>query len=324
MMAAGSLSGAALLQRGTEDLVAVAGGATGTRPGAECTLETRFQIASVSKQFTAAAVLLLADRGSLSLDDPVRDWMGDAPAAWDPITVHHLLSHSGGLAHWHGLPRLDLTRPVGLSELLASFASVPLLGPPGERFSYSSLGYVLLGHIVEWASGQPYGEFLAREVFGPMGMTATFSGNPGGEAGLTAGRHNGAAVPSFELDTVNLGTGSIWSTVRDLARWDRALAAGDILSDGARQAMLTAHVPAEDDDGVIRTEGYGYGWYTGTALGGHRIFCHDGDQPGFCSFNAWFPDGDVRLVILSNEGTTPLGPIVHELIRTAFPGTGRH
>jgi CubicO group peptidase (beta-lactamase class C family) len=323
MMAAGPLNGAALLQRGTEDLVAVACGATGASPDAECTLDTRFQIASVSKQFTAAAVLLLADRGILSLDDPVRSWLGDSPAAWDPITVHHLLSNSSGLPHWHALPRLDLTRPARTSELLASFASAPLLGPPGERFSYSSLGYVLLGHIVGRAAGQPYGEFLAREVFGPLGMTATFSGNPGGEAGLAAGRHDGAAVTSFELDTVNVGTGSVWSTVGDLARWDRALAAGDILSDGARQAMLTAQVPAEDDDGVIRTEGYGYGWYTGTSLGGRWIFYHDGDQPGFCSFNAWFPDDDVRLAILSNEGTTPLGPIVHELIRTAFPGTGQ-
>lgn len=93
-----------LLQRGTEDLVAVADGTTGNSPDTECTLGTRFQIASVSKQFTAAAVLLLADRGVLSADDPVRDWLDGCPAAWDRITVHHLLSHSGGLVHWRDLP----------------------------------------------------------------------------------------------------------------------------------------------------------------------------------------------------------------------------
>jgi CubicO group peptidase (beta-lactamase class C family) len=111
MTVAGPLHGAMLLQRGTEDLVAVAGGTTGNSPDTECTLGTRFQIASVSKQFTAAAVLLLADRGVLSTDDPVRDWLDGCPAAWDRITVHHLLSHSGGLVHWLDLPGLDLTKP---------------------------------------------------------------------------------------------------------------------------------------------------------------------------------------------------------------------
>jgi CubicO group peptidase (beta-lactamase class C family) len=116
MTVAGLLHGAMLLQRGTEDLVAVAGGTTGNSPDTECTLGTRFQIASVSKQFTAAAVLLLADRGVLSADDPVRDWLDGCPAAWDRITVHHLLSHSGGLVHWRDLPGLDLTKPIGAGE----------------------------------------------------------------------------------------------------------------------------------------------------------------------------------------------------------------
>jgi CubicO group peptidase (beta-lactamase class C family) len=309
----------ALLQRGSEDLVAAAGGRTGNDQDASCTLGTRFQVASVSKQFTAAAVLLLADRGLLSVDDPVRNWLDGCPAAWEPITVHHLLSHSSGLIHWNDLPGLDLTKPLTASELLSGFASVPLLSTPGERFSYSSPGFVLLGHIIERAARQPYGAFLAREIFGPLGLTATFSGNPRGEAGLAAGHHDGAAVPSYELDTANLGTGSIWSTAGDLARWDRALASGQILSDAARQAMFTIHMPVHDDDGVIRTEGYGYGWFIGTVPGGRRVFYHPGDQPGFCSLNAWFPDDDVRLAVLSNERTTRLDPIAHDLIQTAFP-----
>jgi CubicO group peptidase (beta-lactamase class C family) len=99
MVDAGPLHGAALLQCGSEDLVAVAGGRTGSDPDTACTLGTRFQIASVSKQFTAAAVLLLADRGVLSVDDPVCDWLDGCPAVWEPITVHHLLSHTSGLIH---------------------------------------------------------------------------------------------------------------------------------------------------------------------------------------------------------------------------------
>ena len=118
---------------------------------------------------------------------------------------------------------------------------------------------------------------------------------------------------------MNLGTGSIWSTVGDLARWDRALASGQILSDAARHAMFTIHVPPQDDDGVLRAEGYGYGWFIGTDPGGLRVFYHPGDQPGFCSLNAWFPDHDVRLAVLSNEGTTRLDAIARTLIHTAFP-----
>jgi CubicO group peptidase (beta-lactamase class C family) len=311
------------VQSPAKDLVAVAGGRTGSDPDTDCTLRTRFQIASVSKQFTAAAVLLLADRGVLSVNDPVHNWLGGCPATWKTITVHHLLSHNSGLVHWHQLPGLDLTRPAVARHLLGSFASAPLLSPPGERFSYSSPGYVLLGLIIEQAAGQPYGAFLTREVFQPLRLAATFSGNPGGEPDLAVGRHDGAPVPSFELDTVNLGTGSIWSTVGDLARWDRALASSEILSDAARQAMFSAHVPTRDADGLIRTEGYGYGWFIGTIPGGHRIFYHPGDQAGFCSLNAWFPDDNVRLAVLSNERATDLDPIVNHLVRTAFPALTR-
>jgi CubicO group peptidase (beta-lactamase class C family) len=316
---AGALRGVALLQRGAEDLVAVAGGLTGTSPGTGCTLGTRFQIASVTKQFTAAAVLLLADRGVLSVDDPVRRWLSDCPAAWDPITIHHLLSNSAGLVHWPGLAGLDVTRPVAAGEKLRIFAAAPLLSQPGERYSYSSPGYVLLAHIIERAARQPYSAFLAREIFEPLGMTSTFNGNPEDQPGLAAGHQDGAAVPSFDLDTLGLGTGSTWSTVGDLARWDRAVAGGEILSAAAREAMFTVHAPVEDDDGVVRTEGYGYGWFIGSAAGGRRIFYHPGDNPGYRSINAWFPDDDVRLAVLSNEGATDPGAIAHDLIRTAFP-----
>ncbi len=313
-----TLRGVALLQRGAEELVAVTGGTTGTHPDTECTLGTRFQIASVTKQFTAAAVLLLGDRGVLSVGDPLSRWLDGCPAAWDQITIHQLLCHTAGLVHWPHVPGLDVTRPVAAGELLRMFASVPLLSAPGAAFSYSSPGYVLLGQVIERAAGQPFGAFLGREIFTPLGMAATFNGNPGDQPQLAAGHHDGVPVPSFELDTVGLGTGSVWSTAGDLARWDRALADGAILSAAARQAMFTVHVPTEDDTAsLIRTEGYGYGWFIGSASGGRRIYYHPGDNPGYRSVNAWFPDDGVRLAMLSNDDTTRLDPIVDDLIRTA-------
>ena len=317
-----SLRGTALLQRGHDDLVTVALGAAGPDPDELCTLDTRFQIASISKQFTAAAVLLLADRGVLSVGDRVSRWLDDCPPAWDHITVHHLLCHTAGLAHWPALPALDVTTPVDTGEKLRVFMAAPLLSPPGERFAYSSPGYVVLAHILERAAGLGYGAFLAREIFEPLGLDTTFNGSPGERPGLAVGFHDGAPVPSFALDTLGLGTGSIWSTVSDLARWDRALARGELLSTGARQAMFTVHAPVEDDDGVVRTEGYGYGWFIGSAVGGHRVYYHPGDNPGYRTINAWFPDDDVRLAVLSNEGATDLDPILHDLIRIAFPAAG--
>jgi CubicO group peptidase (beta-lactamase class C family) len=231
-----------LLQRGSEDLLASAAGATGT--GGECSLGTRFQVSSISKQFTAAAVLQLADRGVLSADDPVSRWVDGCPAAWEPITLHHLLSNSSGLAHWQGMPGLDLTKPVAGQEMLRIFTDFPLVSRPGERFSYSSPGWSLLGRVIEQAAGQPYGEFVTQEIFEPLGMTATFSGSPSGQPALALGHHDGRPVPSWELDVSCLGNGSIWSTVGDLARWDRALADGELLSRAAREAMLTVQVPA--------------------------------------------------------------------------------
>ena len=130
-MGADTLRGAALLQRGTEDLVAIARGTTGAAPDTKCSLGTRFQISSVTKQFTAAAVLLLADRGVLSVPDPISRWLDGCPAAWDQVTVHHLLSHSAGLVHWTGLPGLDVTKPATTSKMLRIFAAAALLSPPG-------------------------------------------------------------------------------------------------------------------------------------------------------------------------------------------------
>jgi CubicO group peptidase (beta-lactamase class C family) len=315
--------GAVLLQRGDEDLMAAAVGTTGTVPDADCTLSTRFQIASISKQFTAAAILLLANRRQLSVDDPVPRWLDGCPASWNSMTVGHLLSHTAGLVHWLDLPALDLTRPIAADEELRFFAAAPLLSAPGRRFSYSSPGYVLLAWIVERAADQPYASFLAREIFEPLTMAASFAGNGGGEPRLAAGHRAGTRVAStFELDTVGMGAGDVWSTVGDLARWDRAVASGRILSEPSRRAMLTVQAPIDAPDGVIRTEGYGYGCFIGRDSGGRRVIYHTGDNAGFVAVNVWLPDDDVRLVVVSNEETTDLLAILRHGMATAFPPSG--
>jgi CubicO group peptidase (beta-lactamase class C family) len=313
-----SLRGVALVQRGPEDLVAYAGGTAGSVPDSACTLGTRFQIASVSKQFTAAAVLALADKGALSVDDPIGRWIGGCPPAWDAITVHRLLTHTAGLPHWRDLSGLDHDAPPSAEEELRIFGDAPLVSAPGEGFSYSSPGYVLLARVVERAAGQPYASFLATTIFEPLGMASTFAGNGDGRPQLAAGHRAGVRVASFDLDTINAGAGDIWSTARDLVRWDRALASGEILSAASRQAMFTVHAAAPDDDGPVHTEGYGYGWRIGSVAGEHPLIYHTGDNPGFLAINAWFPNDDVRLVLLTNDEATDPSPILAELMGAAF------
>jgi CubicO group peptidase (beta-lactamase class C family) len=312
------LRGVILLQRGDTDLIAFAGGTSGTDPDANCSLDTRFQICSVSKQFAAAAALTLADRGALSVDDPIGRWISGCPASWDAITVHHLLTHTAGLPHWHDIPGLDPGAIGSFEDELHILSDAPLLSAPGERFSYSSPGYVLLGGIVERASGQPYPSFLTSEIFGPLGMESTFAGDPGGRPNLAVGHRDGVPVSSFDLAAV-VGTGDVWSTAPDIARWDRALASGQILSAASRQAMLTVHAAVSDDDPVIRTEGYGYGWYVGSLRGEHPMAYHTGDDPGFRSVNVWFPRDEVRLVLLTNEETTTMASFLGDLLEAAFP-----
>lgn len=177
--------------------------------GLPCTPQTRFQIASVSKQFTAAAVLLLASQSQLSLDDPVNRWIGGCPQDWQAITLHHLLTHTSGLGHWGDFPALDLYRPIEPGQELSIFQQQPLRSEPGSSYHYSSPGYVLLAWIVEKAGGLPYASFLADQVFTPLGMHTASAGDPPGGAGMARGYHAGEPVPSFELATVGLGAGDV-------------------------------------------------------------------------------------------------------------------
>lgn len=289
---------------------------------AACTRDTRFQIASVSKQFTAAAVLVLADRGVVSLDDRIERWFGDCRDDWRAITVHHLLTHTAGLGHWRDFPDLDLHRPLRPEQQMEIFQRVPLLSPPGSRWRYSSPGYVLLGWIVQQASGQPYAEFLADHIFTPLGLRSTSAGDQPGGTRVARGYHDGQPVRSFDLSTVSLGAGDVWSTVNDLVRWDDALAGGELLTPARRTAMLTAHAVVGGGSPAIAAwtaDGYGYGLWVG-AVKGHRAYFHPGDNPGYLAFNAWLPGDDIRLVVLVNEETTDLGPALTEMLHAALSG----
>jgi CubicO group peptidase (beta-lactamase class C family) len=312
-----TLKGTALVRKCGVDVLQVVGGTTGGRTDTRIELGTRFQIASVSKQLTAAAILRLVDRQVLSLSDHLVDVLDGCPASWKGISIHHLLCHTSGLVHWSGLADLDLTAALPVDELLASFFEAPLLSEPGERYAYSSPGYVLLAHVVERASGTPYRTFLAAEVLAPAGMEHTFVGNAGAAHDVASPLHQGERVRSFELDVTGMGAGDVWSTVVDLAVWDDAIRSGLVLSDESRVQMFTTHAVPDESVAGVTIEGYGYGWLFAD-VGGHRITFHTGDNAGFQSINAFLDDDDATFVALTNDTATNLLGVALELLVIAI------
>jgi CubicO group peptidase (beta-lactamase class C family) len=315
------LRGTALVQRGGADVLRHAGGTTGSEPDAPIGIETRFQIASVSKQFTAAAVLLLVDRGQLSVGDHLVDLLEGSPQAWEGITVHQLLCHTAGLVHWPQLPELDLTAPVLAEEELEMFRQAPLLSAPGTAYAYSSPGYVVLARIVERLSGRRYRDFLADEIFAPLGLRSTFAGNGVGEPDLATPLHLGEPVPSFELDVVGMGAGDVWSTVDDLAKWDLALKEGQLLSEESRRKMFSVHTPVTEEVPGVEFEGYGYAWYMAD-IAGHSVVFHTGGNAGFQSINATLPEDDARFIALMNDTSEDLVGIALSLLAVALDWAG--
>ncbi|GAA1385238.1 serine hydrolase domain-containing protein [Catellatospora chokoriensis] len=287
------ISGAVLIMKG-DDVVADV-----TSPGV--TARTRFQLASVSKQFTAAAVLLQAQRGRLRLSDPVGRWIGGCPPSWQDITLHHLLAHSSGLGHWDEYPMIDLFRWQPLDQLLKTFHEVPPLFAPGGGWHYSSPGYVLLAHVAERVADTPYRELLDRDIFGPLGLADTLAGEPGDRADLAIGLgEDGLPTPSYELDVVGMGAGDLWSTTGDVVRWIDGLRAGRLLDEHHLGLMLSEQAPTGSRPD---SRGYGYGWLVGT-VDGRDWFHHSGGNSGFRTYDACVPSSNLRIVILSNSETT--------------------
>jgi len=294
----GGFRGAVRLDRNGVVLLDFAIGADGA--GVAIRPSTAFQIASVTKTFTAAVVLTLADEGLLSLDDHLPTWIPEAPRGWSQITLRHLLTHTSGLPHWAGIPSLDMYSPCERAELISLITSAPLQNPPGTRWSYSSLGFVLLAHIAETVYQCPWASLVARRLLQPLGLHETAVAVPPWTTVAAHGSRNGEASRSFDLATVNLGTGDIWSTTGDLARWPCAISRTAILSPATRQQMLTRQAAVAASDDGFTDVGYGYGWHTARCAG-IRVVFHGGDQPGFTSLLVWAPEPDVTLAVLSAD-----------------------
>lgn len=294
------LKGTVLVVRGDETVYEASGGYASVAEGTRCAPDNRFQLASISKQFTAAATLLEVEAGRVRLEDRVGAFIAGCPSSWAGITVHHLLTHTAGLNHWPDHADLDLCAEIAPAAAIQAFQRLPLRFAPGSDWYYSSPGYVLLAHIVELTSGRPYRTYLQELIFEPVGLSDTFVGMPAADVVRVAEPYRGGAMtPSFELNSIGMGAGDVWSTTHDLVRWDSALAAGEFLSEKSRELTFTPH--ARTDRRF--EESYGYGWQLGK-INGHQARFHSGGNAGFSTYNAWFPDLDAYLIVLSNDDTT--------------------
>jgi len=276
---------------------------------------TKFRIGSLTKQFTAAAVLLLQERGKLRVDDPVAKYFSDLPASWRSITLRQLLTHTSGIPDTTDLPKPD-SREWELSGftpamLFDRMRSMPLDFEPGAKFKYSNTGYILLGWIVERASGQSYRDFLKENFFDPLGMAGSgYDLN----STILPQRASGYRVGSLGIRNANYidmrapgGAGGLYSTTGDLLKWTQALFGGRVLHSDSLKAMTT---PVEDH--------YGFGLQI-ASKNGRRRFAHGGGIDGFGSFLAYFPASGVTIVVLSNvEG--PAAPLLEEQLETAYFG----
>lgn len=267
-----------------------------------------FRLGSITKQFTAAAILLLEEEGKLSLDDPIDEHLPDYPTHGHTITIEHLLTHTSGIASYTGIPGYmdqPVRRDLTTDELVEVFRSLPMDFAPGERWAYSNSGYVLLGAIIEAVSGMSYAVFVEQRIFAPLGMESSHYGGhqivPGRVNGYLADGEGYINAPYLSM-TQPHAAGSLLSTVDDLARWDAALASGELISPDAYRRMTT---PFTLNDGEATR--YGYGLMLST-LRGHPTVMHGGGIHGFVTFAGRLPADGVYVAALSNYPGGGMGP----------------
>ena len=262
--------------------------------------DSKFRLGSITKQFTATCILLLEERGKLNIQDPVKKYMPDAPAAWDKVTIYHLLTHTSGIPSFTGFPDYESTEatPTTPEKLVARFRDKPLEFQPGEKWKYSNSGYVLLGYLIEKISGQSYADFVQQNIFTPLGMKDSgYDSNSAIIAHRAAGysrEGNGPVNAGFIHMSIPFSAGALYSTTEDLLRWEEGLFGGKVLSAASLEKMTT---PFKED--------YAFGLAVQT-VDGHKEIHHGGGIEGFNTELAYYPDDKLVVVVLANlNGQAP-------------------
>ena len=274
---------------------------------------TKFRLGSITKQFTAAAILLLEERGKLKVADRVKAHLPDAPMSWDRITVQNLLTHTSGIPNFTDMADYGTIKLSSrtASAAVAAVRDRPLDFGPGEQYRYSNSGYVVLGDIIEKVSGQSYENFIADNIFKPLGMSdsgydsnsAVIKRRASGYTRLPAGRIVNATYIHMSIPHA---AGALYSTTHDLLKWEQALFAGKVISKASLERMTT---PFKND--------YGFGLGS-RVVSGRRVMMHSGGIDGFNTTMAYYPETKTVVIVLANvngpvpdQAATHLAALMH-------------
>jgi CubicO group peptidase (beta-lactamase class C family) len=275
---------------------------------------TRFHIGSITKQFTAVSILLLAEQGKLRLDDPISKYIDNSPVAWKGITLLHLLTHTSGIVSITDLPpdQAALTHGGTPAEIMERFRNEPLVFPPGTQARYSNSGYILLGMVVEKASGEPYATFLQKHIFDPLGMRDTGVDNGTDVVDDLASGYRlqaGKIVHSEFVDMrIPFAAGDVYSTAGDLARWEEGLYGGKLLRPESLKKMTTPGMGSFGLGVVVQQEQ------------GERVISHTGGIQGFVADLRYYPERRIVVVVLSNTESKETLALSEQLSQQAHSG----
>jgi len=294
------------------------------------TSQTKFAIGSMTKAFTAMAIMMLQERGQLTVQDPICKYISDCPTAWKPITLHHLLIHTSGIhdyeAWYYELnDKINICREYKPEEFIAFFKDLPLDFAPGSRWSYSNTGYFLLGVAIEKVSDESYETFIQKNILQPLGMTESGYDRSSTIVKQRASGYsidqNGGFVNAYCTDvSIKYAAGGLYSTVGDLYKWDQALYTDRLVSTGTLNTIFTSTVSIDSSQwpaGAV----YGYGWAI-SQQSGHRVIWHGGFVYGFVSQITRYPDDQVTIIVLTNVDTENPYQITNALADIVFAENG--
>ena len=304
--------GTVLVARGSDVILSKGYGSASLEWDIPNTPATKFRLGSLTKQFTAASILLLEEGGKLKLDDPLNKYIPDAPAAWDKITIFNLLTHTSGIPNFTSLPEYTSLKlqETPVAKTVATVRDKPLDFAPGEKMSYSNSGYLVLGYVIERITGGSYEKFVTDNLFTPLGMKDSgYDSNtaiiPRRAAGYTPSR-TGPLNAAFIHMSIPHAAGALYSTTEDLLRWELGLFGGKLISATSLSKMTT---PFKND--------YAFG-LTVQTVAGRKVIQHGGGIEGFNTLLAYYPDSKVTVAVLANingdaptEIATKLGDLAH-------------
>ena len=307
----------AVIRAGRDTLVYEGYGKSDIENDVPATPATVYRIGSITKQFTAAAVMRLVEKGSVHLGDSIGKYLPDLPKAWQPVKVRQLLNHTSGIPSYTDLGESWAKRwgeHMSPDTLVALTANKPMDFPPGSGWRYDNTGYVVLGMLLEKVTGKPYAEYLDSTLFQPLGLKHTLYCDraplvPHRSRGYQRDAKKFTNAPYLDMSQP-YAAGALCSTVGDLARWNRLLATGKVVSPASYATMTTP-------EGNAGLNHYGFGLVRG-AVGSHIMITHGGGIHGFITSNAYFPADSLSITVLTNAAPSDPDALLANIARAVF------